>query len=259
MKITVMIAAHRKYPMPNDAVYLPVQVGRALNNQDLGFIGDDSGDHISSKNKPYSELTALYWGWKNLRADYIGLVHYRRHFVKKGRLAKNRFDSIAGECEMMPLLQTCDIILPRKRHYYIETLYSHYKNTMHVETLDETRNILRDQYPDYIPLFDRVMKRKSAHMFNMFIMKREILCSYCEWLFAVLEELESRLGFERYDAFHARYPGRISELLLDVWLEKNQLKYAEMKIASMERVNWLKKGFSFLMAKFLGKKYKKSF
>ena len=46
----------------------------------LGYQGDDAGDNISEKNPYYCELTGLYWAWKNLDADYIGLAHYRRHF-----------------------------------------------------------------------------------------------------------------------------------------------------------------------------------
>ena len=34
-----------------------------------------TGDHISSKNPNYCELTGLYWAWKNLDCEYIGLCH----------------------------------------------------------------------------------------------------------------------------------------------------------------------------------------
>ena len=40
---------------------------------------------------------------------------------------------------------------------------------------------------------------------------------------------------------------------------KNGLKYEEVKVMDMQKVNWLKKGTSFLKAKFTGKKYGKSF
>ena len=79
-----MIAAHKPYWMPEEPCYLPVHVGRALHPDiDLGFAGDDTGDNISAKNPHYCELTALYWAWKNLAADYIGLVHYRRYFTRR--------------------------------------------------------------------------------------------------------------------------------------------------------------------------------
>ena len=80
MDIKVIVAAHKPYRMPQDSMYLPLHVGRALTDQDLGWQGDNTGDNISLKNPYYCELTGLYWAWKNLKADAIGLVHYRRFF-----------------------------------------------------------------------------------------------------------------------------------------------------------------------------------
>ena len=107
--------------------------------------------------------------------------------------------------------------------------------------------------------FDKLKKRRKAHMFNMFIMKKEILDGYCKWLFDILFELESRVDTKDYTAFHNRFYGRVSELLLDVYLNTNNISYKEVNFIDIENINWLKKGTSFLKAKFLGKKYEKSF
>lgn len=72
--IKIVIAAHKKYDMPQDNIYLPVQVG-ATGKKSIGYQKDNKGINISKKNNEYSELTGLYWGWKNLNNDYIGLVH----------------------------------------------------------------------------------------------------------------------------------------------------------------------------------------
>ena len=48
MKIRIVVAVHKPYPMPQDPVYLPVQAGRAL-HEPLGFTGDDSSENISKK------------------------------------------------------------------------------------------------------------------------------------------------------------------------------------------------------------------
>ena len=82
---------------------------------------------------------------------------------------------------------------------------------------------------------------------------------YCQWLFPILEELEQRVNLEDYDPFQARLFGRVSELLMDVWIEKNGYEYQEVPVISMERVNWFRKGTSFLKEKFSGKKYNASF
>lgn len=260
--IKIIVAAHKKYQMPEDKIYIPMQVGAEGKETIKEYIQDNTGSNISSKNPNFCELTGLYWAWKNLDADYIGLVHYRRYFTIKNKLPKTeeeKFKTVLNQKETEEKLQNVNVILPKKRKYYIENLYSHYAHTMYVEPLDETRKIIEEKYPEYLEEFDKLHKRTSAHMFNMFIMKKEILDEYCNWLFDILFELEKRTDASKYDGFHARFYGRISELLLDVWINKNQIKYEEVKVMDMQKVNWWKKGTSFLRAKFTGKKYEKSF
>lgn len=259
--VKIIVATHKRYIMPEDSIYLPVQAGRE-GREDLRYQPDNTGDNISSKNPFYSELTALYWAWKNLDSDYIGLAHYRRLFSMKRKMfgspeSKVNY-AINGE-QLDKLFDETDIILPKKRYYFIENLYSHYKHTMYIEPLDETRKIIEEKYPNYLKEFDKLQKRTSAHIFNMFIMKKEFLNQYCTWLFDILFELEKRIDINQYDEFHSRFFGRVSELLLDVWLKTNNLTYKEVNFMYIEKVNWPKKITFFLKAKFIGKKYGKSF
>lgn len=261
MNIKILVATHKKYRMPNDNCYLPIHVGK-FEKEDIGYIGDDTYDNISKKNPYYCELTGLYWGVKNLKCDYIGIVHYRRYFSSKklnNALKTDKFDSILGEDEVRKLLINNDIILPKKRKYYIENLYSHYSHTHYASHLDKTRNILMEYFREYVEEFDIVMKRKSAHMFNMFIMKKELAEQYCDWLFFVLNKLEAEVDISSYDTFQARLFGRVSELLLDVWIEHNKLNYTEVPYIHIEKINWIKKGKSFLVSKYYGKKLSGSF
>ena len=255
--IKVIVAAHKKYEMPKDKMYVPVQVG-AEGKKDIGYTKDNTGDNISSKNSMYCELTGLYWAWKNLVADYIGLAHYRRHFKGKKK-SDNIMDNILSYEEASNLLDKCDVIVPKKRNYMIETIYSHYEHTHHIETLDCTREVIAELYPEYLATFDANMKKTYMHAFNMFIMSRENVNNYCKWLFDILFEVEKRLGDKEYDAFQARYPGRLSELLFDVWMNKNGLNYKEVPFMYTEKINKIKKVKSFLAAKFLKKKYSGSF
>ena len=260
--IKIIVATHKKYQMPEDQMYFPVQVGAEGKTKIEEYTQDNTGNNISLKNPYFCELTGLYWAWKNLEAENIGLVHYRRYFTNKKKIPKEeneKFKIVLTQKETEELLKKTDIILPKKRKYYIENLYSHYEHTMYIEPLDETRRIIEEKCPEYLGEFDKLHKRISAHMFNMFIMKKEILDEYCTWLFDILFELEKRTDASKYDSFHARFYGRISELLLDVWVNKNKIKYEEVKVMDMQNVNWLKKGISFLKAKFTGKKYGKSF
>ena len=248
MDIKILVATHKSYWMPDDEMYIPIQVGSAVSDKELGFVRDDSGDNISGKNKNYCELTGLYWAWKNLEADYLGLVHYRRHFVLKRKSDKQ--SSVLSKDELTGLLKKYDVILPRKRQYYIETTYNHYVHAHHKEDLDITLDIIKERYPDYVNAFNDVMSKTGGHRFNMFIMKKELFDDYCEWIFSILFELEKRLDISEYSVNDARVFGFVSERLLDVWINANTIQYKEIPYIFMEKQNWIKKGSSFLKRKF---------
>ena len=270
-KIKVIIATHKKYKMPKDSMYFPLHVGAEGKTGpdgkplDLGYTKDNTGDNISEKNPYYCELTGLYWAWKNLDADYIGLAHYRRHFAKKTK-SKNVFDHVAGSEEIKPIFEKCRVIVPKKRHYYIETLYSHYAHTHYSEQLDKTREIIGKLYPDYLKSYDKIVNQRSGYMFNMMIMEKKLVDEYCSWLFNILFTLEDEIDMQELSAFQARFYGRVSEIIFNVWLdgqlEKGKLKKSDIKelpCIHMEKINWWKKGTSFLKAKFFKKKYEGSF
>ena len=233
--------------MPSDPLYLPVQAGAALHPA-LPYTGDDSGENISGRNPNYCELTCLYWAWKNLESDAVGLCHYRRYFAGKGR--GDPWDRLLTLTEAEALLADVPVLLPKKRNYFIETGYSQYAHAHHEEDLISTRAVLVEKYPEYVAAFDRTLKRTRGHRFNMFVMRRDQLDRYCEWLFDVLFELEKRLDLSTYSDYDNRVFGFIGERLLDVWLETNGMLYRELTVLHMESQHWLKKGTGFLLRKF---------
>ena len=266
--IKIIIATTKKYRMPDDPVYMPLQVGAAMKKAaNTPYRKDNTGDNISTKNSSYCELTGIYWAWKNLKADYIGLVHYRRYFASpESRGEDDPFDRIIGGEEVKRLLKTSCIIVPKKRKYYIETLQSHYAHTHYVEQLDETGQVIRDLFPEYMESFERVMTQTAGHMFNMMIMRKDVLDKYCEWLFTILPEVERRFPENNLGAYQGRYIGRIAELIFNVWLDYQvtsgnipRYQIQELPCVHIETVNWLKKGGAFLAAKIFHKKYGHSF
>ena len=244
--IKVIVATHKPYWMPSDELYVPVRVG-AEGKEDLGFTPDNTGDNISFKNANYCELTGLYWAWKNLDCEYLGLAHYRRHFtVLRG--TSDRRDILTLE-QARGLFQNVDALLPKKRNYWIESNYSQYAHAHHAIDLDETRRIIEEKYQDYLEIYDSSMKKTTGHRFNMFIMKKELADAYCAWLFDILFELEKRLDISDYSANDKRVFGFVSERLLDVWLEQNHIKCKDIPYIFLEKENWITKGVNFILRK----------
>ena len=252
MDIKILVATHKKYWMPDDDVYLPIHVGRE-GKADLGYLGDNTGENISAKNANYCELTGLYWAWKNLKCDYIGLCHYRRYFAGKNlhtNNAEKKKAVILHRQDYEKLLREYDVILPVKRNYYIETVRNQYEHAHNKRDLDEAEKIVTELYPEYSEAFAKVMGRTKLHILNMFVMNKALFDEYCSWLFSILFELEKRIDITNYNKYEARVFGFISERLLNVWLEKQQLKVKEMPVVFLEKQNWPKKIVEFLKRKF---------
>lgn len=253
--IKVIVATHKPYEMPTDKMYLPVHVG-AAGKESIGYQRDDVGENISSLNPYFCELTGFYWAWKNLKYDYIGLVHYRRLFEMNGRTLEQK--------QIEPYLGKIKVFTPKKRHYWIESLKTHYDHTHYPAHLNITREVLVNKYPEYESAYDKVVNRTWGYMFNMMIIERSLLDDYCTWLFGILFDVFKRIDTTKYSAFTKRYVGRISEILFNVWLQQKLNTGAIKKSQIMEldcnvEENWLVKIPAFLKAKFLGKKYENSF
>lgn len=225
MATKVLVVTHKEYPMPDKDIYFPMCVGVGIDKLKDQYQPDNEGVHISDKNGMYSELTALYWAWKNLNCDILGLVHYRRHLtINKG--AKKLEDAIDGE-QVEQILSGADAIVS-KRRIYVETVKGHYINCERGQRqkarrrLEILSEVIKEQTPEYSKYFDKVMRGFKAHMFNIFIMKKHHADAYCKWLFDILFEAERRIDAEGVN--YSRGMGELSEFLLDVWLQCNHLK-----------------------------------
>jgi len=255
LNIKIVVATHKKYPMPEDDMYLPVHCGKK-GGPDLGYQGDDTGDNISEKNSYFCELTATYWAWKNLNADYIGIVHYRRHFSKSRlpfHLLKRKQDCILDRAALERYLEKADVIVPSKRRYWIETNEGHYSHSSRFRPaeLKLMRQILREAGDGRaVQAFQTTLNRRWAHMFNMYIMKRELFCEFNQWQFKMLFEFESRLDRSDYPRKENR--AWIDELMIDTWLEANRIPYAELPVMFMEKQNWPRKIGGMVLRKIRG-------
>lgn len=252
MQVRMLIATHKQYRMPDDRIYLPVFVGDVLKkNRPLGFQSDATGINISKENSHFNELTATYWAWKNLNADIIGLNHYRRYFVSKRSLKKS-FKYILNERQINELLLNADIVLPVKRNYYIETIESHYSHSHDPKELDAVKTVFAGLSRNYQRALESVLISRSAHMFNMFIMKKADFDQYCTWLFGTLRAIEKELDFDELTGNEQRALGFIAEILMDVWVLANKKTVVECPVQFMESNHWPKKIAVFLVNKFTG-------
>ena len=241
----LLICYHKPGILLKDEIMTPIHVGRANAKKNMkpddpklkwlleNMIGDDTGENISLLNGSYNELTALYWAWKNYDElgdpDYIGLMHYRRHFVfNEGEIkvyeipdmeSEHYFEALNYSPEkLIKDLEDCDFACHLGK---VDGIYKHYLANHRIEDMELALEILKEKYPKYSKYADEYMKQDVGNFCNMFIFPKEMFIEYCEYIFSILEEFRSRVDISEKRFF-------ISERLTGIFIyEKIQqgLKY----------------------------------
>ncbi len=186
-----------------------VQAGAALAKScadgEKFYARDNEGDNISDRNANYSELTVTYWAWKNERADYKGICHYRRILD----LSEKEYAAVFAN--------DIDVVLPFPYLCYGDTSfqYARYTSAEDVSLMfdaisdderEEAKEILSGQY---------------LYNHNMMIAKETVFDDYCQWVFPVLDRIERRLH-ERGEYRSNRYAGYLGEILTSVYFTKRR-------------------------------------
>ena len=260
--IKILISCHKQSIVPESEIMLPIEVGSTLRSNHIeGAIQDNTGENISEKNKMYCELTAQYWAWKNMKADYYGFFHYRRYLSFSDKIYKtDQWQNVIEEspskemvnkyhledAEIQRLVENYDIVLAEEKNVEKmpdrnKSVYEQYKNgrSLNIRDIDLVRTIVLEKYPEYIDTFDAVLNGNKTCLCNMYIMKKEIFDRYMAWLFDILFEFEKRADMSEYTVEGYRTPGHLAERLLTVfcwYMEKNQ----NLKIKRVQTIVFLK-------------------
>ena len=234
--VTIYVAAHKEEQLDLPDGYRICQVNAERNGKWSGnIIHDNDGDNISLKNDSFCELTALYELWKNSNSDIKGLVHYRRFFADDTSISflnylnttipkRYLYNRILGKKSIVQYLKNYDVIVEYPRAPYPVNAYEDLLRFVFPENIRALSDVISTSFPEYEKSYWSVLASTNISYLNMFIARNEIFSAYCEWLFQVLFKLKDRIDIENYDAQHKRIFGYLGEVLLNVWLLRNNLK-----------------------------------
>ena len=127
------------------------------------------------------------------------------------------------------IFEEFDIILPVAINFPM-SVEKHYNVCHRKEDFDLMKKVVCELYPDYRASLDKVCNRKYCYCYNMFIMPKEGFCSYMEWLFSILFELEKKIKIPYNDSYQRRVFGFLAERLLNVYVEYQSLKVKQLPI-----------------------------
>lgn len=224
MEVRIYAMTHKEYEFPKDGIYRPLQVGYACHHRNLGYETDATGDHISEKNPFYSELTGLYWVWKNVAdADVIGICHYRRYL-------QNNAGKLFNREQILQVLSSYDVMTTKK--VILDNSYlDGFSGKHNRQDLIVTGEVIKEKFPAYSDCFETMIRQNTTYFGNMMICKRELFAEYAEWLFSILFEVEKRIDTTDYNDYQKRVYGFISEILLMVYLKVKGCRVYECDVA----------------------------
>lgn len=237
----LFVCFHKNDVVFENKYYVPIHVGKQQSAVELGFVGDDTGDTISNKNPWYSELTAQYWIWKNVKdIDYVGLCHYRRFLDFKSSFTEKFRTYIHADEKYVPnhinipldMIEKYDIVLPKLRvqaiPIYESLCIAHIRSDVNI-----LGNVVKELYPSYYSDYEDVILNGNKYSpCNMIIAKKNIFNDYSKWLFDILFEFEKRLTIPM-NPYQPRFAGYYSERLLLVFVHHHseyKIKYLPMII-----------------------------
>ncbi|MBR3631537.1 MAG: DUF4422 domain-containing protein [Elusimicrobiaceae bacterium] len=276
-KVKIFISYKDEHKLFKNEIITPIQTGRAIATKSFeGMLGDDTGDNVSKENPRYNELSAQYWVWKHYEEignpDYVGFMHYRRHFVFDENFSlQNKASWFPGmpiykiaaqdaSCEknLYPeaILATlkeqadCYVIKPYDiRQFapgdlYMKHHFLNYVPGSRRDVWNQFVQVVCDVTPDYVPYLRQFMYGHTLHACNMFIMKKDLFFEYSSFCFRVLKELDKRVDSSSFKGQEERFLGFLGEYLLTIFVMKLQQE-SSRKISYLDALFLTEKNSSF--------------
>ena len=221
--VKIFICCHKPSTgFRNNNVYIPLHVNRAVSsnkNEMTGYVGDDSGDNISSRGSSFSEGTGIYWIWKNVKdVDYVGLIHYRRDFSIE--FTNENIDSFFND--------GTDVIMSKK-FFRFHSRWMTCLMCFQTEDLLILRGVIRKLYPEYESTLNSFLRDYYDHPFNMVICKKSLYDKYAKWLFDIVFEVEKYIKPSPY-INSKRSIAYMTELLTPVYFLHNKCHIKEVDV-----------------------------
>jgi lipopolysaccharide biosynthesis glycosyltransferase len=220
---------------------------------------DNTGDSISSRNKSFCELTAQYWAWKNIDADYYGFCHYRRLFsfspTPLNRTQEFGVFSYAylnnkaltqlcwDEESIVQAVDGYDFIIAKgipTGDLYARTVLEHWKHAEELPDadLDCMLAIIKERHPSLYGPTLHYIKGSVFYPCNMFIISKALMELFFPILFDVLDEYERRTDMSRYSIQTLRTTGHLAERLVGIYFsyisQSGNYRTKELEIAYFE-------------------------
>lgn len=228
----IYTVCHKEFNCIKKDGYKTICVGN--HHLNLGDFNDSEGDNIAYLNEEINECTALYWIWKNVKNEYIGINHYRRQLYKSDVKQRDNVLDSKYICEIFD--NGYDIILPELTQLNVSTL-DNIKNvvgkTVCLQALEVIKNVVRKRIPNYEDKLDYVLNNNVLYRCNIFVMRKKDYDNYCSWLFSFIIECAEEFDVSALGKQEKRVIGYFAEIMLTVWLLGESMLIKEVPLSDV--------------------------
>ncbi|WP_161565370.1 DUF4422 domain-containing protein [Campylobacter jejuni] len=282
-KVKILVGYHKPAVLLKNDILTPIHLGRALATQASkdgemskedfewmceNMIGDDTGDNISHLNRYFCELTGIYWAWKNYdklgNPDYIGFMHYRRHFIQDQFCNLfnisgpenyfyhiGKYDLYYNDIVRKLFLDEIiyDLIIPKiynvnNNVFHKKTIYDDFSGYCdYPEVLIDFEKIIKKHFKEYSSFANNYYKQNSYYFCNMFIMKKELFFDYCNFIFNVIFVIYDgyKYNIEKNNRVQSqRTLAWLSEHITSIFYRKqieNKIKFKTMNVSLVNYID----------------------
>ncbi|MBR1477536.1 MAG: DUF4422 domain-containing protein [Lachnospiraceae bacterium] len=194
---------------------IPIQAGAAIAEKSIADVKDDKGINISKKNRMYCEMSAVYWVWRNINHDWIGIEHYRRHLLVKPEMLTDDIDAI------MPLPYIC---YPHEMAQFLRFTTEN--------VLDALLKTLKELHPSEYDDYHKILYGKYQYTYNLVCARKRVFDNYCQWFFEITEHMEKNYGAEVPELIETRAFSYVAEVLTNLYFMYHQ---KDLRIRHVEK------------------------
>lgn len=231
----------------HNPLYVPVRCGAVFDTSEHpAYAGDNSGDNISGRRNSFCEFTVQYWAWKNEKADYYGLCHYRRYLtfsrkrfranaqnqVMEGMLDSHsiaKYDLLNEKC-MRKIIEDSDAVVNEAAdvnyiptpHGFQHSVYDHWAahdgmffDKRVLPFLLETIHELKPQYYEAAVAY---MHDKWHRGYNCYVMKKDLFDEMCSFQFPIMFAMEKKLSENGMSKQFGRTLGYLGEMMYGIFI-----------------------------------------
>ncbi len=266
IKIFVSNRIDLKSEPVDNPLFVPVRCGAVYDKRIFPKMkGDNTGDNISEMRMAMGECTIQYWAWKNAKADYYGLCHYRRFLnfsnetfptsegfiFEKDKISKTADKyGLTDYKKMRKIIEENDVLIatkiptteilrvfPPATNMY-ELWVNHAPKLATKSTIDTLLDIVKEKFPQYGNAAEGYFNQNLHLGYNLFVIKKDLFFPMCEFEFGVIDELRKRISSKELEIYNERTLGFLMEVLYSIFVFYLETE-TDVKIKELQPIMYL--------------------